>query len=351
MWAAASSSQNTEAGPTGRWWRISCLPGAHNLRLTSLRRFLREKLPEYMVPSVFIKVDSLPLTPNGKVDYAALPEPGQDTEASVAEPRTSIERSLVQIWEELLGVAHIGISDNFFDLGGHSLLAIQLIARLEKRFGRTLAVSALFQAPTIEQLASILTDERRQQSWSSLIPLQPEGSEAHFFWIHGDWSNALLSRVPGAESTTLRPGPSSPGRQSGAPHYGRHDRETLPRRVAGGTSAWAVFARWLLIWRRRSLSDGTSVEKRGRGCIAAVHARSAGKNRGPSATSTRSIAQMLPRTDRSRAAREGRICASKSGDRCAGPRQAKDHSNQQTRRETSVDTLSQERSSSATVPS
>jgi len=164
-----------------------------------LRRFLREKLPDYMVPSVFVIVDSLPLTPNGKVDYAALPEPGQDTEAPVVEPRTSIERSLVQIWEELLRVARVGISDNFFDLGGHSLLAIQLIARLEKRFGRTLPVSALFQAPTIEQLASILTDERHQQSWSSLIPLQPAGPEAHFFWIHGDSSNALLSGYLGPD--------------------------------------------------------------------------------------------------------------------------------------------------------
>jgi amino acid adenylation domain-containing protein len=157
-----------------------------------LRRFLREKLPDYMVPSAFVTVTSLPLTPNGKVDYAALPEPGQDTGTSVAEPRTSIERSLVEIWQELLGAACVGISDNFFDLGGHSLLAIQLIARLERRFGRALPVSALFQAPTIEQLATILTEERGEQFCPSLIPLQPEGSEPPFFWIHGDWSNALL---------------------------------------------------------------------------------------------------------------------------------------------------------------
>jgi thioesterase domain-containing protein/acyl carrier protein len=153
---------------------------------------LREKLPDYMVPSAFVTVTSLPLTPNGKVDYAALPEPGQDTGTSVAEPRTSIERSLVEIWQELLGAACVGISDNFFDLGGHSLLAIQLIARLERRFGRALPVSALFQAPTIEQLATILTEERGEQFCPSLIPLQPEGSEPPFFWIHGDWSNALL---------------------------------------------------------------------------------------------------------------------------------------------------------------
>jgi thioesterase domain-containing protein/acyl carrier protein len=144
-------------------------------------------------------VTSLPLTPNGKVDYAALPEPGQDTVTSLAEPRTSIERSLVEIWQELLGAARVGIADNFFDLGGHSLLAIQLIARLERRFGRALPVSALFQAPTIEQLASLLTEERGEHSWSSLIPLQPEGSEAHFFWIHGDSSNALLSAYLGPD--------------------------------------------------------------------------------------------------------------------------------------------------------
>ena len=130
----------------------------------ALRRFLREKLPDYMVPSAFVMLDSLPLTPNGKVDTARLPEPGQDRHEQgpdFAEPRTSIEKGIARIWEELLGVARVGIHDNFFDLGGHSLLAPQLITRIEKRDleGRC-RWRFLFQSPTIEQLGRMFAGER-----------------------------------------------------------------------------------------------------------------------------------------------------------------------------------------------
>jgi thioesterase domain-containing protein/acyl carrier protein len=145
-----------------------------------------------MVPSAFGVIDSLPLTPNGKVDQAALPEPGEEIRPSFQEPRTAVERTIARIWRELLGVASIATCDNFFDLGGHSLLAVQLIARLEKRFGRALPVAVLFQSPTIEQLAGLFTDDRHEESWSCLVPVQEEGSRLPFIWVHGDSSTALL---------------------------------------------------------------------------------------------------------------------------------------------------------------
>jgi thioesterase domain-containing protein/acyl carrier protein len=132
------------------------------------------------------------LTPNGKVDQAALPEPGEEARPRFQAPRTAVERTIARIWKELLGVACVTIYDNFFDLGGHSLLAVQLIARLEKSFGKTLPVAVLFQSPTIEQLAGLFTGDRREESWSCLFPVQEEGSKLPFIWVHGDSSTALL---------------------------------------------------------------------------------------------------------------------------------------------------------------
>jgi aspartate racemase len=161
----------------------------------TLRRFVRDQLPDYMTPSAFVIVHALPLTPNGKVDRAALPALEHDDREATprfAGPRTPVEKGLVEIWERLLGVKPIGIHDNFFDLGGHSLLAIQLIARVERKFGTILPVAVLFQSPTIAHLAHLLSDAGQQESWSPLIPVQPEGSKQPFFWIHGDSSNAFL---------------------------------------------------------------------------------------------------------------------------------------------------------------
>jgi thioesterase domain-containing protein len=89
--------------------------------------------------------------------------------------------------------------DNFFDLGGHSLLLVQLIARIEQRLGKTLPVAVFFQSPTIEQLAIALSDDQRTNSSSSLMPLNTAGPLTPFFWIHGDWSNALLPAMLGAD--------------------------------------------------------------------------------------------------------------------------------------------------------
>ena len=119
---------------------------------TDLRKFLREKLPEYMVPQHFVEMDSFPLTPNGKIDRRALPPPISTGRPSVeaAVPGTESEIILANIWKELIGVAQVGLHDNFFELGGHSLLAIQAIARIKKALGvqigpRKLLLNNLFQ--------------------------------------------------------------------------------------------------------------------------------------------------------------------------------------------------------------
>jgi amino acid adenylation domain-containing protein len=125
-----------------------------------LRGHLRERLPEYMVPSFFISLDELPLTTNGKLDRRALPAPGRqgaDADSYVA-PRTPVEEVLCSIWQQVLGVERVGVHDNFFDLGGHSLLAAQLISRLRAAFNVELSIRSLFQSPTVAGLVGHLDE-------------------------------------------------------------------------------------------------------------------------------------------------------------------------------------------------
>ncbi len=153
-----------------------------------LRDFLAERLPEYMVPGDFVLLKSLPLTPNGKVDRRALPAPPatRSTEGrQVVAPRDAVESQLVKIWEQVLGKRPIGVGDNFFELGGHSLLAVRLMGRVEKAFGQQLPLTALVQAPTIQQFADLVRRDASSELWSSLIPLQAEGSEPPLFFVHG----------------------------------------------------------------------------------------------------------------------------------------------------------------------
>jgi acyl carrier protein len=124
-----------------------------------LRLALGERLPEYMVPSVFVLLEALPQTPNGKVDRKALPRPeGGGREAGYVEPRTPVEKELAAIWSAVLGVENVGLNDNFFELGGHSLLATQVMARIRESFGVTeIPLRSLFQKPTLGELALAVT--------------------------------------------------------------------------------------------------------------------------------------------------------------------------------------------------
>ncbi|WP_373530791.1 amino acid adenylation domain-containing protein [Nostoc sp.] len=153
-----------------------------------LRKFLKEKLPEYMMPKAFVVLDFLPLTASGKVDCWALIE--LDSPASrlidkaFVAPRTPTELTLAKIWAEVLNVERVGIYDNFFDLGGDSFLSVRLLKRIHKQFERELSLSSLFLNPTIESLATSLSSEIDSLPWSPLVPIQPAGSNPAFFCIH-----------------------------------------------------------------------------------------------------------------------------------------------------------------------
>jgi acyl carrier protein len=122
-----------------------------------LRAYLSEHVPNYMIPSAYVSVEELPLTPNGKVDRDALPEPEWDQESASEEfvaPRTASERGIADIWSKVLSVHDIGIHDNFFALGGHSLLAMKVISRVQDELGAKLTLRAIFDAPTVVELAA-----------------------------------------------------------------------------------------------------------------------------------------------------------------------------------------------------
>ena len=167
--------------------------------ITELRNFLKNHVPEYMVPAVFVRLNKLPLTANGKLDRRALPEPvvseGPD-EIGYCPPRDRLELQLTKIWESLLQVERVSVNDNFFDLGGHSLLAIRLAARVDKELGKHLSLASLFQSPTIEGLARELRGEKGRSRNSSLVPFRTRGTKPPLF-IHG--GSFELSRYLGED--------------------------------------------------------------------------------------------------------------------------------------------------------
>lgn len=151
-----------------------------------LRVLVRQRLPDYMVPSFFVSLAELPLTPNGKVDRIGLRARIRTRLERVAErigPRDSLEAELARIWEELLHVEP-DVRDNFFDLGGHSLLVISLLSRVERVTTKRLHVVDIFQAPTIESLALLLRDGANRSVPEPLVAIQPHGSLTPVFFVH-----------------------------------------------------------------------------------------------------------------------------------------------------------------------
>ena len=150
---------------------------------SDLRTFLLQELPEYMVPSIFVSLESLPLTANGKLDRKALPAPDQTTSQltdTITPPRTPVEEILASIWSEVLKRDKIGIHDNFFHLGGHSLLAIQVISRMRNDFRMDLPVRTLFEAPTIAQLAA-----RLEHPSKPVVSLNGKAKYSHLIELRG----------------------------------------------------------------------------------------------------------------------------------------------------------------------
>jgi len=126
---------------------------------SELRRHLSSRLPEFMIPAVFVRLAELPLTANGKLDRKALPAPDGSRpvlEREFVAPRTETEKVLAEILSEVLGVSQVGIHDNFFELGGHSLLATTVVSRIRGSFSVELPMRSLFEAPTIARLALVI---------------------------------------------------------------------------------------------------------------------------------------------------------------------------------------------------
>jgi len=175
-------------------------PG-HNVATPDFKRYLGNRLPEYMVPQHYVKLAAIPLTPNGKVDHGKLPVP-EEKRLGMSPPRTLLETQLVAIWENVLGVSGIGLTDNFFDLGGHSLLGIQLLTQMEKVFNRQFPLSSLFQAQTVEEMVMAMVKDSFEFG-GSLVVIQSGGSRPPLFVIPGFWGIALgfgeLARHLGAQ--------------------------------------------------------------------------------------------------------------------------------------------------------
>ena len=146
--------------------------GEQESPVATLRHFLQERLPDFMMPSAFVVMDALPLSPNGKVDRNLLPMPGLSLgsrEETYVEPRTALERILAAVWSETIGVERVGVQDNFFELGGHSLLATQVLARVQEDFQVDLPLRIMFEGMTVEQMAQAVLENEAVPGQSEKI--------------------------------------------------------------------------------------------------------------------------------------------------------------------------------------
>ena len=153
-----------------------------------LRRFLKESLPDHMLPSFFMSLPALPLTPTGKVNRKALPIPESsvlDAQQTVVAARSETEMTIASIWAEVLGVGQIGMNDNFFELGGHSLLATQVLSKLRDALEVELPLVSVFEAPTVAELSAGIESGRWGSKRPLLLPIQPLGDKPPLFLVHG----------------------------------------------------------------------------------------------------------------------------------------------------------------------
>ena len=172
------------------------IPSNGKVDLTDLRRYLGQKIPEYMIPGAWLTLERFPLTPNGKLDRRALPSPqATGNEEAQVPPRTPTEIRLAALWKEVLRSPSVGIHDSFFDLGGHSLLAIKLFSRIEREFGIRLPLSYLIENTTIASLASLLGPQSKEPITSkSLVTIEKGSGKPPFFCVHGAGGNLLIYR-------------------------------------------------------------------------------------------------------------------------------------------------------------
>ncbi len=218
--------------------------------------FTRERLPAFLVPAHFVALDALPLTASGKLDRRALPSPAPRRPAAPARaPRNERERALVQIWQDELGVAPLGVDDDFFAQGGHSLRAVRALARIEAAIGRPLPLAAFFAHPTVAGLLAALDAPPRGPS-PCLVPLRADGDRAPLALVHAIEGHAFAYRElaqalgPGRPVYALRARGLEPGEvpeadvDAMAERYLDELRRARPRGpyVLGGWSLGGVVA-------------------------------------------------------------------------------------------------------------
>jgi len=189
---AAAAAFPDAAGETRIAGYLVSEPG-RTLSIEAVREALRLLLPSYMVPSSFSILSELPLTPTGKVQRSALPPPAASAPARDA-PRSEVERRLAAAWEVVLDVREPGVHESFFELGGNSLRVVQLLARIEREFGRTLPLASLVSVATIARQALLIEGVEPLAGASVLVPIQPAGSRPALFGVHGIGGGVLCYR-------------------------------------------------------------------------------------------------------------------------------------------------------------
>ena len=160
---------------------------SESLTISEVRNFLKQKLPDYMVPSFVVILEALPLTPNGKIDRRALPAPDieENRQIEFVAPCSDTEKAIASIFTSVLKLKRVGIHDNFFELGGHSLLATQVISRLQQTFNIEFPLRSLLESPTVEELANSITKNTEDSAKSKyLVPIREEGTKPPLFCIH-----------------------------------------------------------------------------------------------------------------------------------------------------------------------
>ncbi|HJT74451.1 MAG TPA: amino acid adenylation domain-containing protein, partial [Chitinophaga sp.] len=185
---------------------VAYLVNKQSLNAETLRSYLGDKLPPYMIPSCFMQLDELPLNANGKVDRKQLPAPGKDSLSNgvaYVAPKNETEEALADIWQDILGKEQVGIKDNFFEAGGHSLKVTRLSSQIHKRFNVKLALKELFTRPVLEEQAMLI--RQAQRTSFTAIPVAPEqrcyelSSSQRRLWVLSQFENGNIAyNMPGA---------------------------------------------------------------------------------------------------------------------------------------------------------
>ncbi len=184
-------------------------PGV-SLDSDALKKALKAKLPDYMVPVAFVAMEKFPLTATMKINRSQLPLPEAESLSKKQEriaPESKNEKLLHELWSELLGISKISIDEDFFELGGHSLIAVNMIAQVEKLTGKKIPLASLLENSTIQKLAHFLSDEKKIEASnnSSLVPIKPEGTQPPLYLVHGAGLHVLMFQTLAANMDDDQP--------------------------------------------------------------------------------------------------------------------------------------------------